>query len=244
MAVAVNMPRPHRPLRWVLAALALVALVPAGAWLGRADVLPVTTIRITGDAPHVDVERLKARLAAAIDGNFLTFDARRVSRAAEALPWVAGASVRRVWPDTVEVVLRERVPLARWGDGALMDEEGVVFRPGRLPPDVDRLPRLAGPAGSEQTVLETYRRLNGHLAPLGLALVALEQNARRAWRARLDNGIRLQLGRGTPDARLQRLAAVYPRILAPEAARIDSIDLRYPNGLAVRWKDIDTGTHG
>lgn len=243
MAVAVNT-RLHRPLRWLLLASAPVALVLTLAWLGRGDVFPVTTIRITGDAPHVDVERLKARLAAAIDGNFLTFDAHRVSRAAEALPWVAGASVRRVWPDTVEVVLYERVPLARWGRDALMDAQGVVFRPGRLPPGADRLPYLAGPGGSERLVLETYRRLNERLAPLGLALVSLEQNARRAWRARLDNGIRLQLGRGAPEAGLRRLTAVYPRILAPEAARIDSIDLRYPNGLAVRWKDIDTETHG
>ncbi len=239
MAVALRQTRLGRPLkRTAMALLAAVVVLPLAAWVSDEAFMPVTTIRITGDAPHVDVARLKARLAAAVDGNFLFLDAQRVSRAAEALPWVAGAQVRRIWPDTLEVVLRQRVPAAWWGEDGLLDNEGVAFRPRHLPA-LD-LPRLAGPAGSERHVLDTYRRLTAPLETVGLRLTALRQNARRAWQGILDNGIRLQLGRGDPLPRIRRLVAVYPRVLAPQAARIDGIDLRYPNGLAVRWKDNDT----
>ncbi len=235
MAVPMSIHRNGHPLRLALVLLAGVAVLPAVVWLSDEDVMPVRAIRITGDASHVDVARLQTRLAAAVDGNFLFLDLARLSRAAEALPWVAGAEVRRIWPDTLEVVLRERVPLARWGEDALLDEHGEVFRPQPLP-SLPALPRLEGPPGSAARVRATWERLNEALAGSGLRMVTLAMNDRRAWHGTLDNGIRLQLGRGDPEQRVARFAAVYPRILAPRADEIEQIDLRYPNGLAVRWK--------
>jgi cell division protein FtsQ len=54
---------------------------------------------------------------------------------------------------------------------------------------------------------------------------------------RLDNGLQLGLGRQHTARRLLRFVRVYPRALEPRLEAIDSIDLRYTNGLAVRWRD-------
>ncbi len=239
MAVTMSLHRNGHPLRLALVLLVGVVLLPAAAWVSEDDFMPVRAIRITGDATHVDVARLQTRLAAAVDGNFLFLDLARLGRAAEALPWVAGAEVRRIWPDTLEVVLRERVPVARWGEDALLDEHGEVFRPQSLP-SLPALPRLEGPPGSAARVRVTWERLNEALADSGLRMATLAMNDRRAWHGTLDNGIRLQLGRGDPVERVRRFAAVYPRILAPRADEIERIDLRYPNGLAVRWREDTT----
>jgi cell division protein FtsQ len=70
--------------------------------------------------------------------------------------------------------------------------------------------------------------------------------ARHAWQLRLASGLNLELGRDGPEPveqRLARLVAAWPESLgrlarsgAPEPRHID---LRYPNGFALRvagWK--------
>jgi cell division protein FtsQ len=50
----------------------------------------------------------------------------------EALPAVDSATVHRSWPHTIEITVKERVPLAtvpRRGQWLAMDDEGVLFRP-------------------------------------------------------------------------------------------------------------------
>jgi cell division protein FtsQ len=50
----------------------------------------------------------------------------------EALPAVDWATVHRSWPHTIEITVKERVPLAtvpRRGQWLAMDDEGVLFRP-------------------------------------------------------------------------------------------------------------------
>ena len=83
-------------------------------------------------------------------------------------------------------------------------------------------------------------------------------SARHAWRLRLNNGLVVELGReASQDApatqstqatgpssplpvaeRLSRFAAVYPQTLGRLKRRLDYVDLRYPNGFALRVPEI------
>ena len=74
------------------------------------------------------------------------------------MPWVADVSIRRVWPDKLNMVVTEEVPLARWGEDALINIGGGVFRPPSLDGHLG-LVRLDGPAGSEQRVVSSCRPL-------------------------------------------------------------------------------------
>jgi cell division protein FtsQ len=66
----------------------------------------------------------------------------------------------------------------------------------------------------------------------------LSLSQRYAWTARLDNGITLHLGRAAErdvlKARIDRFVSVYPQLSVAMAGQISSVDLRYPNGLALR----------
>ena len=64
---------------------------------------------------------------------------------------------------------------------------------------------------------------------------------RHAWQIRLDSGTVLELGRDQVEARLARLASVYDRTIAPLNRRIEYVDLRYPNGFAVRIPEMRDG---
>jgi cell division protein FtsQ len=103
------------------------------------------------------------------------------------------------------------------------------------------LPQFAGPAGSEAEVTRRYRRFGEIVAPLAAAPERLALSPRYAWRLRLDDGLTLELGRDAVndpvEARLARLVAAYPHTLARMSMKHDHVDLRYPNGFALRLAD-------
>jgi cell division protein FtsQ len=90
--------------------------------------------------------------------------------------------------------------------------------------------------------------LRAWLAPVKLTPRTLTLSKRYAWTARLDNGILLNLGRAHETAQLKarvdRLVSVYPQLAAALPGRIDTIDMRYPNGLVLKRRSASaTATH-
>jgi len=222
-----------------LTAVVLVLAALAGGWavlesLRAPALFPVRTVRFAGDLARVGEPALRQAVAPWLDSGVLGVDLPRLRAAVEALPWVARASVRRVWPAAVVIHIDEQRPVAAWGDTELLSAGGERFRPAERPAG---LPRLVGPDGSHAQVLERYRSLQRALAGADLELAALSLDARRAWQARLAGGAVLELGRQDIEARVERFAAAWPRLVAGRGGHTpESADLRYPNGFAVRWR--------
>lgn len=187
---------------------------------------------------YVSTSHLRASALHRIRGNFFTVNLDAVRLGFESVPWVRKATVRRIWPDRLAVTLEEHRPLALWGDGRLMNTFGELYTANLAEAEEQGpLPELAGPSGSERAVLERFGEITDWVSPLGRHAVAVSLSPRYAWSARLDDGTTLLLGReeGLPlEARVKRWAAVYPRVRARLAGQPEVIDLRYPNGFAVR----------
>jgi len=217
-----------------LAGVALLAL-SAGALhlLLRSEMFPLRSIELTAPARHLTREQVEAAVRGRLAGNFFAVDVATVRAAVEALPWVRRAAVRRVWPDRLEVTVEEHVPLARWGDGELVNIHGERFA-GRTD---TVLPLFVGPPGTEGEVTRQYLRFAAAVAPLGAALERVVLTPRFAWQLRLANGLHLMLGRDADqaDARLRRFAAIYPSV--EKKKQHEYVDLRYPNGFALRLPD-------
>ncbi len=214
----------------------LAVLVWGGLWAldnwSEAAVLPLETVRFDGDLERLSETELREVVSGHLEGGLLGVDVAALRRAVEALAWVDTATVRRVWPDTVRITIREQQPVARWGEVALMNANGRVFQPQTLP---DGLPSLTGPPGSAARVLDQYQALHLALAPLGLRPSGLDLDERRAWTVELAGGGLIRLGREDTQSRLERLVRAWPRITPAQDQRIAVIDLRYPNGFALRW---------
>jgi cell division protein FtsQ len=71
---------------------------------------------------------------------------------------------------------------------------------------------------------------------VGRDVVELDVDERGAWRVVLDNDVTLVLGREQVDKRLDRYIAAQAA-LSDLDRPIRLIDMRYTNGLAVRWAD-------
>ncbi|MEW6688463.1 MAG: cell division protein FtsQ/DivIB [Pseudomonadota bacterium] len=244
-------PRQLNAAAGLLVGIAL-ALLGYGAlqMLLRSPLLPVKEIVVQGplkNAARADVEAALQGLS----GNFFALDLAAVRARLEQAPWVRRVELRRVWPDRIEASLEEHVALARWGDDALVNTFGEKFGDGArsprdsIAPSGDRapspdLPVLAGPAGTEGLVARRYLRFAELLAPLGEAPARVVLTPRHAWQLRLSGGLALELGRDgaeTVEARLARFVAAYPETRGRLARRPEHVDLRYPNGFALRVAD-------
>ena len=227
--------------RWSLALLLFTLMGGSAAWgitkLADPRVLPLKLVRIDGDFRHLNRRDIEVAVGRAVQGNFFTLDVSAVRRAATRLPWVDQVSVRRVWPATLKMTVRERVPLARWGKQGLVTAEGATFQPAasELPKG---LVRLAGPHDSAPQVVQRYLQMQQQLAPLGLRINRLQLDAREAWQVTLDDGVELWLGNRDVDRRLSRFMRVYPA-LRREQQRPVRFDMRYTNGMAVRWEALE-----
>lgn len=227
------------------AILALVLLCCLGAglwWLGQRPMFALHVIRVetidAGQLKHVNKLTLHSGALGRIKGNFFTANLDAVRSTFEAVPWVRRVTVRRDWPNKLVVALEEHEALGTWGeDGRLLSTRGDVFTANLAEAEEDRvLPEFSGPEGSEKEVLLRFADLRTWFAPLKLVPQGVSLSSRYAWTVQLDNGMTVALGREqsstTLHERVQRLAGVY-RELASRLDKIDSIDLRYPNGLAL-----------
>jgi cell division protein FtsQ len=217
----------------VLLALVLIGVAGWGSWtVSRPSTFPVRHVQLMGELAHVDQGQLKDRILPHVVHGLLRVDMAALSNSVEELPWVHDAAVRRVWPDVVEVEIHEQKPLARWGNRALVSEEGKLFAPPE-PEWPEGLPVFQAPDNTAATVATRYRELREVLAPLGLKVVLLTMNERRAFTLDLENGMRLLLGRSDQQPRLERFVRAYPRVMEGLAPAARQVDLRYTNGFAL-----------
>ena len=227
-----------------LTAMAAAALLTAAAsWLVARPSFALRAIVVEPSAPgqalhHVNRALLRSSGAVRLHGNFFTVDLNAVRESFEAVPWVRRAEVRRIWPNTLHVGIEEHQPLAVWGDGRLVNRQGELFAASVAEAEAETtLLEFSGPPGSEGAVTRRWAELREQVAPLSLAPDAVMLSARYAWSARLDNGTLLLLGReqGLPIAeRVARWVALYPTVQARLNREVVSVDLRYPNGFAMR----------
>jgi len=214
----------------IFAAAFLLAGYGALHYVVRLPQFPLREVRVSGALEHVTRKQIEDVVTREFSGNFFTLDLAAVRSAFEKLPWVRAVSVRRQWPDRLDVTLEEHVPLARWGGTALVNTQGEVFTAAYD----GRLPLFVGPPGSAKEIAIQYGYFARRLAAIGQAPVEVRVSARGAWQLRLDSGLVIELGREQIESRLERLVAVYDRTIGRLQRRLDYVDLRYTNGFAVR----------
>ena len=219
----------------------LLAVYAAGTALVHSPAFALRSIRVQGDLGRVTRGAIVDALQGRVSGTFFTADLEAIRTMFQSVPWVRRAEVRRRWPDRLDVSLEEHAPLARWGqesEGRLVNSYGELFT-ARVEGE---LPHFAGPAGSEQEVTRRYALFRELLAPLSLEPRTIAFSQRQSWQIRLSNGLTLQLGRDREKdpvrGRLARFVAVYPVTVGRLSRRLDYVDLRYPNGFALRVPEI------
>ena len=230
-----------------MAIFILAVVTGAIGWLIQKPVYALQTVRVQsagGEAlRHVNALTVRNIALPNIRGNFFTVDLDEVRGAFEAVPWVRSASVRREWPDKLVVSLEEYQPLGVWGnEGMLLSTKGDLFTVNMAEAEeVYDLLQFSGPEGSEKEVMVRYMDFCRRFAAIDLVPREVRLSDRYAWSVRLDNGMRVEFGReaepGTMDVLMNRLLHAYPQLAGMADGRIENIDMRYPNGLALKVRN-------
>jgi cell division protein FtsQ len=204
-------------------------------------------VRLEGTFEHVDPTELRNKILTAMEGNFFAVDLEHVERAVLAMDWVYKATVRRVWPDSIHVKVREQQPVARWGRGSWLNTDGEVITLAAAS-DLNDLVHLDGPPQVSREMLDRYRRWQALIEDSDLKIKSAKLTQRHAWiltllpagatatsisSAREAPEFEVQLGNRHVESRLQRFIHSYRTSLYVQVDALVRIDLRYPNGLAV-----------
>lgn len=229
--------RQMNALALTLTALSVLALVASGlAWLVRQQVFALRDVVVAGSLERTNASYLEAVIREDLTGTFFTMDLDRARKSLTQVPWIRGVSLRRQWPQRLEVTVDEHVPFARWNQGTLVNTHGETFSAQWSA----ELPSFEGAEGRAAEVTARYRAWSAALAALGYALSEIRQSPRGGWRLRasgLAGPLTLELGRDEPDARLARFVSAHARTLSALAragTRVEAVDLRYRNGFAAR----------
>lgn len=231
------------------AVVVLMALAAGLLWLAQRPVFAITHVEIApmdgGALRHVNAPSVRGSALGKLSGNFFTLDLNAARQAFESVPWVRRASVRREWPNGLAVEVEEHEALGTWGSpesGRLLNTYGEVFVANTAEAEEDaQLLALDGPPDSEGDVIEKLEVMRQWFRPLKAEPLAVALSGRYAWRAKLSNGMVVELGREQNDEeraameqRVRRFVAAWPQVTEQWGKQIDYADLRYPNGFAIR----------
>ncbi|CAI8351034.1 MAG: Cell division protein FtsQ [Porticoccaceae bacterium UBA1117] len=204
---------------------------------------PLSKIMVGGNFNHLEEQELAELVNMEIDGGFLSMNLNQLRQELQSHPWIHQVSVRREWPSTLKVEVIEEVPIARWGKKGFLNRLGDQLS---LPENsnLNSLPVLEADFGSSQDMIAQYLLLAELLAPTDLRLTELQRNAVGAGQIETASGVRIVLGRDQIIEKIRRLIVVWGSGLDVQLNNIETIDLRYPNGLAVSWRDQDITISG
>ncbi|WP_194720662.1 cell division protein FtsQ/DivIB [Noviherbaspirillum malthae] len=232
-----------------LLGLLVLSLLGTGLWwVAHRPMFTLKTIQVEGvgetSLRHVNASTVRTTALPRIKGNFFTADLDDVRQAFEAVPWVRKAAIRREWPNKLIVQVEEHLPLATWGDdGKLVSVKGDIFTANLDEAEEDgALPEFDGPDGSEKEIVARYRELTEWFKPVSLVPESVQLSSRYAWSVKLNNGMTVEFGREqsktTLKDRVDRLIGIYPQLVSRLQDKIESVDMRYPNGLALKAPGI------
>ncbi|MDX1334910.1 MAG: FtsQ-type POTRA domain-containing protein [Gammaproteobacteria bacterium] len=207
------------------------------------DSLPVRQVRVMGEFKNLSQAAVQESISPFTNRDFFSVDLEAIEAAVRANPWVYEVSVRRVWPDAIEIRIVEQEVAARWGDEALLNPYGDVFRPSmqKLPAG---LPKIHGPETKRHELIDQFLAAYNKLGDIGLVLNGLIEDRRGSWVLELNNGMSLALGQREQEQRIERFVTAYPGLIAPKQDQVERIDLRYSNGLAIAWMPEPNGPDG
>jgi cell division protein FtsQ len=197
--------------------------------------LPIKYVRTEGVFQHLSKNEIKTVIQPLVMTGFFDADMQAIHSAVSTLPWVDTVTVKRIWPDAIDIKVREKKPYARWGKNSLITERGVIFTPNNVE-QFQSLTVVTGPELQQEKVLEIMKGIKTALADQSMQLAEFSVNDRWAWKIKLATGLEILLGRNEQLKKLQRFLKTLAVLKQEQVDAMAIVDLRYPNGYAVSWK--------
>ncbi len=200
----------------------------------QSSLLPIKTIKLSGSFQYIEQKDVETSLLPYVGKGFFSLDIHAVRQALSDKPWTDTVSIRRVWPDQLDISIVEKKPVARWDEKRLISDRGIVYSAATI--NFQQLPLVYAVNSSPVDLLRQYYSLDRQFNLLDETIIALRQDSRGALEIELADGLKIKLGRDQVEHKIERLITVYKQEVLPRRTEIQQLDLRYSNGFAVAWK--------
>ncbi len=200
--------------------------------LAQVSGLTLREVHVMGNR-RVAREDIIEALAAPLGSPVLDIDLDAARRRIEALAWVKGAVLHRQFPDSLEIVVREREPFALWqyrGQVRLIDASGAVIVKCD-PKDFAGLPLVVG-AGADAAAATLIAALSDE-PDLARRITAAVRVGERRWDLHFDTGMRLMLPEQDSAAAWRKFAELERRYALLDRD-LELVDMRIEDRLVVR----------
>lgn len=219
--------------------ISLLSCVLMGAYFMLQEQMkkfPITAVKIHGQIIRTAKQEIWGSMSASLKQGFFGTDVAAIRANLKKLPWIETVKVEKIWPDKLAITVNEKTPIARWrGKGLVTTSGDIVYT--ELLNDADNLPMFWGNENQTKQMLASYLLMTDILKLSDIGVAEIEIMPDQGLRAILSNGIMLFLGQEGLPERLNRFTLAYRNKLQKMSHKIDYVDLRYVNGIAVGWKD-------
>lgn len=227
-----------------LSAVAVIAgVITAGlVWfdpkekISRLSSQPIKEVQLTGQFKYVSKQEASELVSTLIDGSFIDLNIAQLKRQLEQHPWIESINVTREWPDKLKIHVKEQNPIAQWGKKSFLNMRGDIIEVEKTA-KISTLPRLSGEDQDAREIMQQYLQMTKILAPGDIGLKSVAMDKTRAWTIELGDDVVIKLGREKILKKLQTFVSAQRQYLHKEFVNIQSIDMRYPSGFAVAWKN-------
>ena len=215
---------------------AIVAAVKDTADAGaNAMGMRIATVSLSGQR-QVSREEIFAAAGVTDHSSLLFLDVADARAKLEAIPWIAEATVRKLYPDRLQITITEREPFALWqqqGKIKVIAADGTVLAE-KVEPRLASLSFVVGNGAAVRArdflaVLDKYPEIRDQVR-------ASIYVAERRWNLRLKNGVDVRL----PEADIEGALATLVRLDREKgllSRDITAVDLRLADRLTVRLSD-------
>lgn len=216
--------------------LMIVSAWQLRAWMDKSSTMPIKYVRVEGQLTNLPQEEITKALSPLVKAGYFTLDSEGMVNKVQDLAWVREARIRRVWPDTIVVSVVEQNPVAVWNESHMLNEQGDVFKPSG---DVTSfgLPLLAGVEEKKRDILLVKEKVDASIRNLDLSVKQLSLAEHGSWSVVLNNGVTLMIGNKAPENEVSKSLRVLASLDRNLIGQAQVMDLRYPNGVAVTWKE-------
>jgi cell division protein FtsQ len=195
----------------------------------------ITGVALAGHK-HLTREEIFAIAGVTGHSSLLFLDVADARARLKTNPWIADATVQKLYPDRLQITITERAAFALWQKGGrigVIADDGTVLEP-YISRNVAGLPLFVGDGAATRakdflTLLERYPDLREQLRASVLV-------AERRWNLRLKNGVDVRLPEFDVARALDQLVGLDrdKKILSRD---IVSIDLRLPDRVTLRLSE-------
>ncbi len=227
-----------------LMSLFVVIIVVINEKLSDQIMFPITAVEVRGQLNNITKHELEQIVLNDLKKGFFDINLNNIANEIESKNWVAQATLRRVWPNKVEVLIREHQAYAVWDDKTLLSSNGILFSVSNSA-DFKHLALINGQHQHAKKLLLAYSQLEQLLRQKKLTLISLTAVKSDEMIIQFNTDLTAVFSLTEKDKQFSRFVALLDNQFIQYRKQhntitdkaVERIDMRYSNGFSVVWKE-------